>query len=87
MWMNKIHSLYLRNSQGKCRRWRCKSKPYCTDFHGIYHIRLSSPQEATLTAWKVNGGLGSGGCAGVYQLGKDRENIRKKGMIKPWRFR
>ena len=31
--------------------------------------------------------MGSGGCAGVYQFGKDREHITKKRMIKQWRFR
>lgn len=35
----------------------------------------------------MDGGLGSGACAGVYQLGKDSESMKTKSPIKQWVFR
>lgn len=31
--------------------------------------------------------MGSGACAGVYQLGKDSESLRTETRIKQWLFR
>lgn len=53
----------------------------------MYHIRLYSPQEAIHIAQEADGGLGSGGCAGVALLGKDRESVRAKSSIKQGTFR